>query len=64
MEKIKRITKFEQRSCLGKTKHKSVLAASEHLNELIKFARPDHTLHFYKCDFCGFYHCGNNKVKI
>lgn len=61
MEKIKRLTRAEKKGCMGKTKHKTVLAASAHLTELIKFAKKDHSLHFYKCDFCGSYHCGNSK---
>lgn len=61
MDKIKRITKGEKAMCLGKTKHKSVLAASEHMHELMKFSLTPHLLHYYKCDFCGNYHCGNRK---
>ncbi len=61
VKKIKRITTFEKASCLGKTKHNSELAATNHLYQLMKFSKTPHTLYHYLCEFCGGYHCGNRK---
>ena len=58
--KIKRITSAERKMCLGKTKHKSELAAKHHLEELRKFSKTPSTLNYYQCTFCIDYHVGNN----
>ncbi len=61
MNDPKPITYKEQKMCLGKTKHKCELAATTQLNELRKFSKTPQTLGTYQCEFCGFYHCGNNQ---
>lgn len=60
--KIRRITNFERRSCLGKIKHNSILAAQNHLDELKAVGNNPHTLNFYHCQFCKGYHCGNKTI--
>ncbi len=59
--KIKRITIQERRGCLGKTKHNSVLAAQNHLDNLRQFSKTPETLCYYECKYCKGYHCGNSK---
>jgi len=57
--KIKRITFAEKKGCLGKTKHKSILAAQNHLEDLRQFSKTPQNLNYYKCHFCDGWHCGN-----
>jgi len=64
MIKVKRITSLERRMCLGKTPHKSLLAAVEHVNELRKFSKTPASLNYYTCQFCKFYHVGNHFKNI
>ncbi len=61
--KIKKITRAEQRMCLGKIKHNSELAAQHHVDELRKVAKSPNLLVWYKCQYCDGYHCGNNKAE-
>lgn len=56
----KEITYFERKSCLGKTKHGSLLGATNHLMELRKFSKTPESLNWYKCTFCDYYHVGNH----
>lgn len=45
--------------CLGKTKHKSVLAAEAQLQDLMQYSKTPQTLNWYKCLYCEFIHVGN-----
>lgn len=64
MKKIKPITDRERKMCLGKTKHKSILSAQEHLYNLELYAKTPERLNYYKCHFCKQYHCGNSNESI
>lgn len=57
--KIKPVSYLEKASCLGKTKHKTMLAAQTELNHLIKYADKVNSLEIYKCKFCKDLHIGN-----
>ena len=59
--RIRKISDGERRSCLGKIKHNSTLAAQNHLDELRVIAKTPHLLDYYKCQYCDGYHCGNNR---
>lgn len=59
---IKPISAKERAMCLGKTKHRSELAAREQLDHLRSDTCVTNkaTLGYYKCDFCDGWHCGNS----
>jgi hypothetical protein len=58
-KRIRPISDGERKMCLGKTVHKSVLAAETHLDELRRYSKTPQTLNWYKCHYCKFYHVGN-----
>lgn len=47
-------------ACLGKIKHKSMLAAEYTLDRMRLNVKDNHLLEVYKCEFCKFYHIGHN----
>lgn len=47
------------KTCLGKVKHKSRLAAEYYLDHIHK--RGKYNLEIYNCPFCKFFHIGHNK---
>lgn len=59
MERIIPISNGERKMCLGKTKHKSVLAAEAQLQDLMQYSKTPQTLNWYKCLYCEFIHVGN-----
>lgn len=50
-----------KRTCYGKIKHKSRLAADYVLSQMS--GKDCHLLEIYKCPFCKFFHIGHNKQK-
>lgn len=50
-----------KRTCYGKIKHKSWLAAEYIFNQMR--GKDSHLLEIYSCPFCKKYHIGHNKQK-
>ncbi len=55
----KPITDHEKKGCLGKVKHKSELAARHQVDHDMKEVKKPHKYDYYKCEFCGYWHCGH-----
>jgi len=47
-------------SCDGKQKHKTILSAQYHLDNISRNANDN----YYKCNTCGFFHIGTDGKKI
>lgn len=59
-EKEITISSREKSTCLGKVKHKSMLAAQEVLDIMeIKRGRKGEEINIYTCQFCGDLHIGH-----
>jgi len=60
-QKKDKLLALAKKACLGKVKHKSMLAAEFVLN---KMKGPNsYSLEIYSCRFCNFFHIGHNHKK-
>lgn len=62
MTKQQKSLALAKKACLGKVKHKSMLAAEFVLNRMK--GPNSHRLEIYKCKFCHWYHIGHNNIDI
>lgn len=50
----------EEKQCGNKNKHKDKYCAIAHIRELISKRKEEkYKLHYYKCEYCGFFHVGH-----
>ena len=54
----KKVFGGRERACLGKVKHKSMLAANYVFDRMR--GKGCHQLEVYPCPYCKFFHIGNN----